>query len=444
LNDLAVVGYEQAPSHWARLSPQRTFDAKLNITRKREPKLDILNPSLYPDEREHTTSRAFSLINPVNARDCSNRGAVGHLVTLVCLAQTLCMCVPTWAMVSTAQTPAEYTKQIAQTTRKAFAGDPEAEFEIGDWYCYGSHGKRVSLKRAAEWYLEAAKQGNIPAQWAIAELYEFGEGVRPDHAKALDWIRKATAEYPQSAMSIAYDYKMGLRKSLRRGCILPEKAPKDPVKAVEWYRIAAESGYAIAQTDLAELYEREPAVRNLEEALHWYRKAAETYGPAMAGLAHLYATGTGVPQDYDEAAKWYRKAVERDGHSGQYELGLLYEQGLGVAKDREKTLGLYYGAAPNNGDAQRRLFALYEADLALPSNLDMVIAWYEAAAEEGNPVAQAGLGLHYQFGKGVATNGYVANALYLIARLSSGRQSENSTFMGPKDIVRWAAAMCRR
>jgi uncharacterized protein len=368
----------------------------------------------------------------------SKRGAVRRVLTLVFFVQALCTCVPTWPMVSTAQTPAEYAKHIAETTRKAFAGDPNAEFEIGDWYCYGSYGKRVSLKLAAEWYLEAAKQGNNQAQQAIGELYEFGEGVRVDHAKALDWIRKATAEYPQSAMSIGYDYKMGLRKSVRRGCVGFDHVPKDPVNAVEWYRMAAEAGYAIAQTELGELYEREPAVQNLEEALHWYRKAAETYGPAMAELAHLYVVGAGVPQDYTEAAKWYRKAVEQDRHSGQYELGLLYEQGLGVPQDRDKAMEFYYGAGPNNVDAQRRLFALYEADLTLPSNLDRVIAWYEAAAEEGNHSAQVGLGLHYQFGNGVSANRYVAGALYLIAQQSSGRPSENPTFMGPKDIARSA------
>ena len=354
-------------------------------------------------------------------------------------AQALCTSVPTGAIVSTAQTPAEYAEHIAKTTRKAFAGDPNAEFEIGDWYCYGSYGKRVSLKLAAKWYLEAAKQGNASAQQAIGELYEFGEGVQPDHVKALDWIRKATPEYPRSAMSIAYDYKMGLRKSTRGGCTRFDDAPRDPFKAVEWYRIVAEAGDVQAQTDLGELYEHEPVVQNFEEALHWYRKAAETYGAAMADLAHLYATGTGVPQDYEEAAKWYRKAVERDGYSGQYELGLLYEQGLGVAQDRDEAMEFYYGAAiRNNADAQRRLFALYEADPALPSNPGKMIAWYETAAEDGNARAQVGLGLHYQFGKGVAMNTYVARALYLIAYQSSDGQSENPTFMGPQDIVRSA------
>ena len=195
--------------------------------------------------------------------------------------------------------------------------------------------------------------------------------------------------------------------------------------------MAAKAGYAIAQTELGELYEREPAVQNLEEALHWYRKAAETYGPAMAELAHLYATGAGVPQDFDEAAKWYRQAVERDGYSGQYELGLLYEQRLEVAQDRDKAMEFYYGAATrDNADAQGRLFALYEADFALPSNPEKVIVWYETAAEEGNARAQVGLGLRYQFGKGVATNAYVARALYLIAHQSWGGQSENPTFLG--------------
>ena len=45
---------------------------------------------------------------------------------------------------------------------------------------------------------------------------------------------------------------------------------------------SAEAGYVLAQEAVAELYENGPGVQNLDEAVRWYRKASETYGPAMA------------------------------------------------------------------------------------------------------------------------------------------------------------------
>ena len=48
------------------------------------------------------------------------------------------------------------------------------------------------------------------------------------------------------------------------------------VKAVEWFRKAAEQGNDVAQYNLAMCYERgEGVVKDLAEAVKWYRKAAE-------------------------------------------------------------------------------------------------------------------------------------------------------------------------
>jgi hypothetical protein len=48
-------------------------------------------------------------------------------------------------------------------------------------------------------------------------------------------------------------------------------------------------------------------------ALDWYRKAAEAgFAPAQFNLGRLYAAGTGVPKDFAEARKWLEQA-ERGG-----------------------------------------------------------------------------------------------------------------------------------
>ena len=44
-------------------------------------------------------------------------------------------------------------------------------------------------------------------------------------------------------------------------------------------------------------------------------------------------TAEGVPQDYQEAMSWYRKAAEQGNASAQYNLGVSYANGQGVPQD---------------------------------------------------------------------------------------------------------------
>ena len=220
----------------------------------------------------------------------------------------------TWAMTLPVETPAERRAHFAATERKAYVGDSNAEREIGDFYCSG-YGVRVNLKQSAWWYKSAARHGNVEAQQQIAEFYEFGYGVQSDHANALEWIHRAMAKDPQSALRIAYHYWSGERMSVREGCSRSEHVPSDRVKAMEWYRVGSDAGEARSQTLLGEMLEDEPDTQKSEEALRLLRAAAQTDSRAMGDLARAYQTGTGVPQDFSEAAQWYGKAVEKSGYA---------------------------------------------------------------------------------------------------------------------------------
>src|ERR1700722_13362809 len=308
--------------------------------------------------------------------------------------------------------------------------DPYAWFDIGDWYANGEHGLKKSPQDAALWYRKAAQQGNYLAQRRIGEMFEFGEGVPPDHEKALEWIRKADVFGPNAALSIAKKHEGG------RGY------PKDLKRAEEWYLLSADRGFAEAQNELGEFYEA-CGDQHIADALHWYQAAAS--GPpassntdtaaskAMANLAKLYASGKGVPQDYAVAANWYQRSINSGGYWGQYGLAVLYEPGLGVTKDTNKALGLYYEVASLNDEARRRLFMLFETGMNIPAENINAIAWYRAAAEKGDVRAEVGLALHYKFHKGVERNWSVAYALFNLAKLSSSEeQRQIPDFSGPR------------
>jgi TPR repeat protein len=80
-------------------------------------------------------------------------------------------------------------------------------------------------------------------------------------------------------------------------------------------------------------------------------KAAELNDAvAQNNLAVMYATGSGVKQDYAQAAKWYEKAAEQGYAIAQYNLAAMYEHGMGVARDPRAAL-IWYQLAADQADA---------------------------------------------------------------------------------------------
>ncbi len=65
----------------------------------------------------------------------------------------------------------------------------------------------------------------------------------------------------------------------------------------------------------------------------WRPLAEQGLSQAQYNLGLMYAEGEGVAQDYQEAVRWYRLAAEQDHASGQFSLGAMYIAGQGVPKD---------------------------------------------------------------------------------------------------------------
>ena len=125
-----------------------------------------------------------------------------------------------------------------------------------------------------------------------------------------------------------------------------EGVEKSYQEAVKWYRKAAEQGNAMAQAGLAACYYDGIGVeKNGQEAVKWYRKAAEQ-GNAVAqvSLANCYYGGIGVEKSYQEAVKWYRKAAEQGDVKAQKTLISLTnkcEKAIALNKEVEKALYEY-------------------------------------------------------------------------------------------------------
>lgn len=112
--------------------------------------------------------------------------------------------------------------------------------------------------------------------------------------------------------------------------------------------------------------------------------------------------------------------MANDGDStAQTALGLLYERGLGVARDPAQAL-VWYRRAAAQGDAlaEFHIGSLYERGAGVSRDYSEAAAWYQRASDKGNESAQAALAYLYDRGLGVERDFAEAEALY-------GRASES-------------------
>ena len=69
--------------------------------------------------------------------------------------------------------------------------------------------------------------------------------------------------------------------------------------------------------------------------------ALQGHGLAQHGLGVMYLYGECVPRDEAEAAEWFRRAAAQGLAGAMAALGMMYEQGIGVACDPERAEQLH-------------------------------------------------------------------------------------------------------
>ena len=126
------------------------------------------------------------------------------------------------------------------------------------------------------------------------------------------------------------------------------------VNALEWYRKAADQGYAVAQVILGWHYHTGEGVpQDDAEAARWYRLAADQ-GDAVAqqSLGCVYREGKGVPQDDAESVRWFRLAAEQGRADAQHDLACSYRDGNGVPQDYVQAHMWYSLSASQSSEAE--------------------------------------------------------------------------------------------
>jgi len=153
----------------------------------------------------------------------------------------------------------------------------------------------------------------------------------------------------------------------------------------------AYQGLAEAQHDLAALYVsgQQKVTKNYDRAIYWFKKAAAAdVANAHYNLGVIYQQGLGVPASMGTALSWYEKAAELGHPEAMYNLGIAYLQGLGTKQNVTRGIS-YFKRAAEAGVAQAayNLGIIYESTAAGTADPEKALTWYKLAAKEGSSEA---------------------------------------------------------
>lgn len=144
--------------------------------------------------------------------------------------------------------------------------------------------------------------------------------------------------------------------------------------------------------------------------------ADEGSSNAQFELGRMFENGIGVARDPQQAAFWYGKAAAQGHAEAQTDLGVLYARGLGLARNDAYAVAWFRKAAEQGlAKAQYDLGYMYSKGTGVPKDDQLAIDWYRKAAGQGVVRAQYNLGEIYSKGFGVPKDDQQAYFWWLLA-----------------------------
>jgi len=326
--------------------------------------------------------------NPVGIRPRPRAGVYPHLGTGPRQTGLECFIVKASDTVWSPKSMANEPELVVRNRRLAEAGDPEAQFNLGNMYRIG-YQVAADTATSVYWLTAAARNGHAEA---IEMLEDMG----------IDWRQPAPVLDPQATVS---------SPDVDPDSLFADPPARDP----QAMRQAAEAGDAEAQVALGNAYRfGEGVARDLEEAVRWYRRAADQ-GAAIGqyALAAMFDLGLGVAEDLDAARDLYARAARQGNSGAQFNLGNMTLAGRGGERDPVEAVAWFEKAAAQ-GDAAAHfaLGALYERGTGLPKDDGQAIRHYRDAAERGDADAQFNLANMVREGRGTTADQFEAAMLY--------------------------------
>ncbi len=226
-------------------------------------------------------------------------------------------------------------------------------------------------------YARAAQNQSSPALVNLGYMHETGQGVPKDIVKAISYYRQA-AELgnPVALYNLGRSYYTGTNG-----------LPLDWSAARRYLDTASGEGLVAAQHLLGQLNLDQNQASN---AVVWFARAAEHgFVPSMCSLASLYHYGRGAPVDLSRAIQWYRRAADSDFVPAQYQLGVIYDSGSSVQNPVMAETYLRKAAEHGHRESQYLLGQYFYRGRVMKSDMAEAYRWWTLSEMSGLEVASA-------------------------------------------------------
>jgi TPR repeat protein len=273
-----------------------------------------------------------------------------------------------------------YDEAVRLFRSAAAQGDPMAQHQIGTLH-YQGLGLKQDYDGAALWYRRAAEQGNVDAQYSLGNMFLMGEGIPQDDVQAQYWYNEAATQGHTSAMHNL--------QNLERFSETNELITEDISSEIEVIDDTLTRNVELAMdTEITESgIEKQESSDNIDASIEPMVQSNAPTSLAIVdyerGLA--YSFGEGVAKNLDAAFNYFKKSAENNYPPAQYKLGIAYAYAEGTAQDKSQAVYWYQKAAlQGHSIAQRNLGVIYENGDGIDQNKAQALAWYSILAESGN------------------------------------------------------------
>lgn len=223
-------------------------------------------------------------------------------------------------------------------------GNVEAQYELANMY-YNGENVEIDYKKAIEWYKLSAEKGLLDSQLKLGDMYYSGINMNKNLEEAVKW-------YSLAAKNGDLDSQMMLGDMYYNG----KKVGINYKKAEEFYKLAAKNLSDKAQCILGDMYFTGKEIR-------WYMITEKEFEDryklnkedVQKNMGRLYIESNAVKKSYCKAIKYYKLSAEQGNSEAQYKLADIYKEGVGVEKDFEEAERLYTESAKTNSIAQIKL-----------------------------------------------------------------------------------------
>lgn len=265
---------------------------------------------------------------------------------------------------------------FAAATEGYAKGDKSSTYLLGQMHELGQGAPAIDLKKAFTLYGEAAAAGVPEALTAVARCLESGIGTEKNPAKAMfHWQMAAEAGDPPAMGRMG---QAELEGQLR---------PANEAAALPWLEKAAAAQDPLGLWLLSRCYDNGLAglTTNVEKMANLCSKAAfNGQVDAMQRMGELYATGRGLPADPVAATGWYRLAADHSHVPAFVSLALCYLNGKGCRQNDRTALEFAAAAArTGHGRGQYLVGRIFDEGLGVPADPVMGLVYHLRAMKHG-------------------------------------------------------------